>query len=107
MFMTFDKSCTVELFNSDNGYDASYSTGSTTACNYQIIKEKKEDGSLEIVSGWVMFPPDTTITTKSIIKFADGLQIPIMTLKNVTNLITGEIKGIRVQIGNVKNGKGL
>lgn len=107
MFMKLDKSCTIEQKSSNNGFDISYSTPASCACNYQVVTEIDTNKTLSVVSGWVMLPGNAIVSEDSRITLDNGATSPIVSIKTITNFRNGNIEGIRLNLGKVLRGGSL
>jgi hypothetical protein len=99
MFMALSKSCTIANTISIDGRRAStYDDPQTVDCNYQLAEELDTEGNNIIVSGWLMLPAGTSIYPDSLISI-DGRSPSIKSIKDVSNLLTGEVQGIKIELG--------
>lgn len=99
MFMKFPKTCTIENKTSkDSFHSITYGTPVTVACNYNLKHEIEPDGSIILTFGWAVLPAGTTITHDTRITI-DGYTPQIILLKNIENYRTGEIEGIKLELG--------
>ncbi len=72
-FMPMPKTCTIQTPNYRGRYHQKYlADPETVACEYSISKGSNAEGTLQILSGWLVVPTNTDITTESII-IIDGL----------------------------------
>jgi len=97
--MDFPDSCTIAPFVSDDGFDSSYGVPVPSECYYNEGKEINNEGSNQIISAWIGFPPETTIADNSRITLEDGSQPPIVKIRHVKRLSDNEVDYIRVLLG--------
>jgi hypothetical protein len=76
-FMPMPKTCTIQTPNFRGRYHKQYLADPVTvACEYSISKGSNAEGTLQILSGWLVVPTNTDITTESIITI-DGIQTTV------------------------------
>jgi len=99
MFMALLKSCTIANSSALDGHRApTLGTPATVACNYHLVEEMNDNGDNIIVSGWVILPTGTSVELDSQITI-NGQTPSIKSKKNIENLRTGEVKGIKLELG--------
>lgn len=99
MFMALSKYCTIANSSALDGHrNPTLGTPATVACNYKLIEEMNDDGSNIIVSGWIMLPAGTAVEMDSQITI-NGQTPSIKKKTNIENLKTGEVKGIKLELG--------
>jgi hypothetical protein len=76
-FMPLPKTCTIQTPNYRGRYHEKYmSAPVTVACEYAISTGSNAAGSLQILSGWLVVPTNTDVTTESIITI-EGIQTTV------------------------------
>lgn len=67
-FMPMPKTCTIQTPNFRGRYHKQYLADPVpVACEYSISKGSNAEGTLQILSGWLMVPTNTDVTTESLI----------------------------------------
>ena len=97
--MALSKFCTIANPSAIDGHrNPTLGTPVTVACNYHLVEEINDDGSNIIVSGWVMLPANTAVEIDSQITI-NGQNPSVKSKTNVENLRTGEVMGIKLELG--------
>lgn len=95
--MFFPAQVTIYPYNStDAHHKVTYGTPVTQSCKYsQVLKTLKDSNGTEIITtGWLMFPPNISISEKDKIVLPDGKTSKIVKLQRIKNHVNVDMWSI-------------
>jgi hypothetical protein len=105
--MDFPDICTISPYVSEDGHQTpTYGTSFQTICKYEEVQEVNQEKGIDITSGWLALPPETTINKnkKDKITLEDGEEPQIKKIRRIRSPASNDVEYIRVILGTESEG---